>query len=72
MNDSHPLNYCGFVSFLCRFVLAYFTLIVIGVGSTLFHMTLKYEMQLLDEIPMIYGTSVIGYCLYEVRICTIY
>ena len=43
------------------------SLLLIGIGSTLFHMTLNYEMQLLDEIPMIYGTAAIGYLLIEIR-----
>ncbi|KAI0462113.1 hypothetical protein LJB42_004200 [Komagataella kurtzmanii] len=30
---------------------------VVGLGSWLFHMTLKYEFQLLDELPMIYVTA---------------
>ncbi|KAI0165948.1 alkaline phytoceramidase-like protein [Xylariaceae sp. FL1272] len=30
--------------------------IIVGVGSTLFHATLKYPMQLLDELAMIYTT----------------
>ena len=29
----------------------------IGVGSFLFHATLKYEAQLLDELPMIYTSA---------------
>ncbi|CDK24409.1 unnamed protein product [Kuraishia capsulata CBS 1993] len=29
----------------------------VGVGSWLFHMTLKYEFQLMDELPMIYCTA---------------
>uniref|UniRef100_A0A3B3HAL2 Alkaline ceramidase n=1 Tax=Oryzias latipes TaxID=8090 RepID=A0A3B3HAL2_ORYLA len=37
----------------------------VGVGSWCFHMTLLYEMQLLDELPMIYSTCVFVYCLYE-------
>ncbi len=50
-----------------RFMVGYLSLVVIGVGSTLFHATLDYRMQLLDEIPMIYGTAAIGYCLIEIR-----
>ncbi|RMC07514.1 hypothetical protein DUI87_16988 [Hirundo rustica rustica] len=37
----------------------------VGLGSWCFHMTLKYEMQLLDELPMIYSCCVFVYCLYE-------
>lgn len=53
-------------SIFSRFAIGYFCLVVIGFGSTLFHMTLGYRMQLLDELPMIYGASAIGYCLFEV------
>ncbi|XP_013916330.1 PREDICTED: alkaline ceramidase 3 [Thamnophis sirtalis] len=35
----------------------------VGLGSWCFHMTLKYEMQLLDELPMIYSCCVFVYCL---------
>ncbi|KAJ3319391.1 hypothetical protein HDV06_006344 [Boothiomyces sp. JEL0866] len=38
-------------------------LVVIGIGSWLFHMTLLYYTQLCDELPMIYGTCL---CLYNV------
>ena len=38
-----------------RYQLIFCSLLAVGVGSWLFHMTLKYEMQLLDELPMIWG-----------------
>ncbi len=50
-----------------RLIAAYTSLVVIGLGSVLFHATLKYETQLMDEVPMIYGTAVIGYCVYQLR-----
>ncbi|ODV93583.1 hypothetical protein PACTADRAFT_4486 [Pachysolen tannophilus NRRL Y-2460] len=31
---------------------------VVGLGSWFFHMTLKYEFQLMDELPMIYVTAI--------------
>ena len=34
----------------------------------MFHMTLLYEMQLLDELPMVWGSSYMVYCLYKVRL----
>ena len=34
----------------------------------MFHMTLLYEMQLLDEIPMVWGSSYMVYSLYKVEI----
>ncbi|XP_041096217.1 alkaline ceramidase 3 isoform X4 [Polyodon spathula] len=48
-----------------RYVFAYVGLAAVGIGSWCFHMTLQYEMQLLDELPMIYSCCVFVYCLYE-------
>ncbi|XP_076807573.1 alkaline ceramidase 3-like isoform X4 [Clavelina lepadiformis] len=46
-----------------RYLLANISLLTVGIGSWMFHMTLRYEMQLLDELPMIYGTCVFLYAL---------
>ncbi|KAL0994367.1 hypothetical protein UPYG_G00121220 [Umbra pygmaea] len=48
-----------------RYIYSFLGLSAVGIGSWCFHMTLQYEMQLLDELPMIYGTCVFVYCLYE-------
>ncbi|KAJ7996075.1 hypothetical protein DPEC_G00233310 [Dallia pectoralis] len=48
-----------------RYVCSFLGLSAVGIGSWCFHMTLQYEMQLLDELPMIYSTCVFVYCLYE-------
>ncbi|CAI8058136.1 Alkaline ceramidase 3 [Geodia barretti] len=48
-----------------RYLLSYFGLFVVGVGSTLFHGTLLYSMQLLDELPMLVCTSLLLFALYE-------
>uniref|UniRef100_A0A6I8P357 Alkaline ceramidase n=1 Tax=Ornithorhynchus anatinus TaxID=9258 RepID=A0A6I8P357_ORNAN len=48
-----------------RYLAAYLGVTVVGLGSWCFHMTLQYEMQLLDELPMIYSCCVFVYCLYE-------
>ena len=53
--------------FCYRFHMCYGSLLVVGIGSLLFHMTLRYEMQLLDELPMMWGACVVMYCLYCVR-----
>uniref|UniRef100_A0A3B3XTE6 Alkaline ceramidase n=1 Tax=Poecilia mexicana TaxID=48701 RepID=A0A3B3XTE6_9TELE len=46
-----------------RYICSFLGLSAVGVGSWCFHMTLLYEMQLLDELPMIYSTCVFVYCL---------
>ncbi|XP_030055921.1 alkaline ceramidase 3 [Microcaecilia unicolor] len=48
-----------------RYLVAFLGLAAVGLGSWFFHMTLQYEMQLLDELPMIYTCCVFVYCLYE-------
>ncbi|XP_044306065.1 alkaline ceramidase 3 isoform X1 [Varanus komodoensis] len=48
-----------------RYMIAYLCVTAVGLGSWCFHMTLKYEMQLLDELPMIYSCCVFVYCLSE-------
>lgn len=39
-----------------KFMIAYSFILVVGMGSWAFHMTLLYEMQLFDELPMVWGT----------------
>lgn len=41
-----------------RFIFASLGFLLVGVGSWLFHMTLQYHYQLLDELPMIYATCI--------------
>lgn len=41
-----------------RFIYLAFGFLLVGVGSWWFHMTLRYEYQLLDELPMIYATCI--------------
>ncbi|KAH3680649.1 hypothetical protein WICMUC_000206 [Wickerhamomyces mucosus] len=41
-----------------RFIGISLGFMLVGIGSWLFHMTLKYEFQLLDELPMIYATCI--------------
>ncbi|RLV91935.1 Alkaline ceramidase YDC1 [Spathaspora sp. JA1] len=41
-----------------RFLFSALGFLLVGIGSWLFHMTLKYHFQLLDELPMIYATCI--------------
>lgn len=41
-----------------RYMLCTLGFMLVGLGSWLFHMTLKYHFQLLDELPMIYTTCI--------------
>lgn len=43
----------------------YLGLMLVGIGSWMFHMTLLYPMQLLDELPMIYLSGVLIYSNYD-------
>lgn len=48
-----------------RFLLSCIGFLAVGIGSWCFHMTLRYDMQLLDELPMIWGSCIFLYCIFE-------
>ncbi|XP_022103257.1 alkaline ceramidase 3-like isoform X2 [Acanthaster planci] len=48
-----------------RNYMACLAFVSVGLGSWFFHMSLLYETQLLDEIPMIWGTCVLVYLFFE-------
>ncbi|KAH3815242.1 alkaline ceramidase 3-like isoform X1 [Dreissena polymorpha] len=50
-----------------RLVASHLSLMCVGLGSWCFHMTLLYSMQLLDELPMIWGSAVLIYNLATVE-----
>ncbi|KAK9729379.1 hypothetical protein K7432_000344 [Basidiobolus ranarum] len=46
-----------------RYRFAFRLISVVGWGSLLFHGTLKYETQMLDEVPMCWAAAMLFYCL---------
>jgi len=48
-----------------RFALAFLAIAIVGIGSFLFHGTLRYWAQWLDELPMLYGNIVCCYIVIE-------
>ena len=55
------------VSVQIRFHFCFASLFLVGIGSWMFHMTLQYEMQMLDELPMVWGGLTILYCMCVIR-----
>ncbi|XP_052784102.1 alkaline ceramidase 3-like isoform X2 [Mya arenaria] len=51
-----------------RLIASHLSLMCVGLGSWCFHMTLLYSMQLLDELPMIWGSAVLVYNLATVQL----
>ncbi|KAF9308260.1 Alkaline ceramidase 3, partial [Podila horticola] len=50
-----------------RFKYLFWTFYLVGLGSTLFHGTLRHKMQLLDELPMLYSATIILFILVEAK-----
>ncbi|KAF9130591.1 Alkaline ceramidase 3 [Mortierella sp. 14UC] len=50
-----------------RFRYLFGTLFIVGLGSVLFHGTLRHKMQLLDELPMLYSATIILFILVEAK-----
>ena len=50
-----------------RYLICYALLLLTGIGSWMFHMTLLFEMQLMDELPMVWGGAFMLYSLYRAR-----
>jgi dihydroceramidase len=48
-----------------RFSLVFLSVALVGVGSAAFHATLLRELQMLDELPMLYTASLLVYILVE-------
>jgi len=47
------------------FIYSLVGMMMIGIGSWLFHMTLQYSAQLLDELPMIWATGISAHAYYD-------
>jgi len=47
-----------------RFKVINLFFMAVGIGSLLFHATMRWSMQLLDEIPMVWGTSYMVYMIH--------
>eukprot|EP01117_Protostelium_nocturnum_P010329 TRINITY_DN3710_c0_g1_i1.p1 TRINITY_DN3710_c0_g1~~TRINITY_DN3710_c0_g1_i1.p1 ORF type:complete len:310 (-),score=52.00 TRINITY_DN3710_c0_g1_i1:239-1168(-) len=50
-----------------RFCVGFFFLFLVGIGSWMFHMTLLYKYQMLDELPMILGSIVFVHIVMDLR-----
>ncbi|KAJ1661709.1 alkaline ceramidase ydc1 [Coemansia sp. RSA 1646] len=50
-----------------RITAIYLAMLLVGIGSACFHATLKYSMQLLDELPMLYVCTIAFYSLLEIK-----
>jgi dihydroceramidase len=48
-----------------RMLWAFALLSLVGVGSIAFHATLRFELQMLDELPMLYLVTLMAYLLLE-------
>ena len=49
-----------------RYLVSHLALLGVGLGSVLFHGTLRFGGQLMDEIPMIYMVACLVYVMREV------
>ena len=63
----YGMIHCKRQGIAAAYTYSFLSLFFIGIGSWMFHMTLRYEMQLLDELPMLYGSSYVICCLYTAR-----
>ncbi|KAF9431840.1 Alkaline ceramidase 3 [Entomortierella beljakovae] len=60
-------GYYTFPSNERRFTLMFIAFGFVGLGSVLFHGTLRHKMQLLDELPMLYSATIILFILVEAK-----
>lgn len=50
-----------------RISLAFTGILIVGIGSALFHGTLMYTFQICDEMPMIYVSTWVAWIVFDVR-----
>ncbi|CAO3569840.1 unnamed protein product [Mortierella alpina] len=60
-------TYLSFPGTERRFQFLFATFGLVGLGSTLFHGTLRHKMQLFDELPMLYSATMILFILVEAK-----
>eukprot|EP01052_Picozoa_sp_SAG31_P000952 SAG31_NODE_30_length_32545_cov_9.378999_15_plen_113_part_00 len=50
------LKQCAFYGYEAKFAVAYTSVLIVGIGSLLFHGTLLRAGQVLDEVPMLWAS----------------
>jgi len=63
----YGLKNCGQENLPLPLALCQVGIALVGVGSFLFHATLRYEWQLGDELPMIFCSAFIAYVAFDAR-----